>query len=58
MDWETFRIKRAQIALQIYEHLEANPPKGVLEVHSPDSIGATGLKFEDGYILIQVEDAS
>lgn len=59
MDWETFRIRRAQIANDIYEALKAKPPKGCVGVHRPDDIGATGLSFGDsGYILIQVEDAS
>lgn len=57
MDWDTFRPRRTKIAQQIFEALRENPPKDVLEVHSPDSLGSVGLKYADGYVLIQTENA-
>jgi 2C-methyl-D-erythritol 2,4-cyclodiphosphate synthase len=59
MEFETFKPRREQIARAIYETLTANPPEGAVAVHEPDSIGATGVDFgADGYVLVQVEDAS
>lgn len=57
MDYEAFKLRRTKIAQSIFEHLKANPPEDVLEVHSPDDIGSVGLKYEDGYVLIYTENA-
>lgn len=58
MEWDIFVSRRALIAHQIYWELERKHPKDSIEIHEPDGIGAVGIKYPDGYILIQVEDAS
>ena len=53
MTYETFRVKRQQIAKQIYECLLENPPKDSVAIHEPDGLGAVGIDYGDiGYILI------
>jgi hypothetical protein len=58
MDYDTFQPIRARLARQLYNTLTQNPPPGALEVHEPDSLGGVGIKFPDGYILVQVEEVA
>lgn len=59
MSFETFRLRRTQLAQKIYEKLRDDLPNGCVGIDSPDSIGSVGFDYgEEGYILLQVEDGT
>lgn len=59
MEWETFRLRREQLALKIFETIQDSLPNGCKRIDRPDSIGAIGFDYGDeGYILLQIEDGT